>query len=282
MSTPSLLVSHWELQPSTELLAAGAGSMYLLAAARLRGRWPARRTLSFLAGIGVVAVALESGIGTYDDRLLSAHMVQHVLLLLVAPVLLLCGQPALLALRALPVRGRRRLARALARSRALTHPLSALACFYAVVLVTHLPAVYDATLADPLLHDAEHGLYLIAGSMMWLPLLGADPVPKHQLSGVGRTLYLLATMPPMAVVGAVLNRDPGLAYAPYAAPAHALGVSAVGDQQQAGAIMWVLGSSLMVVCGLWQAMAALIDEERRVQVRERLADSALADGARER
>jgi cytochrome c oxidase assembly factor CtaG len=73
-----------------------------------------------------------------------------------------------------------------------------------------------------------------------------------------------------------------LVYSGYAAPARALGISAVADQQQAGAIMWVLGSSLMVVCGLWQAMAALIEEERRLQVRERLADSVLGDGAPER
>ena len=67
---------------------------------------------------------------------------------------------------------------------------------------------------------------------------------------------------------------------PTAAPAHALGISAVVDQQQAGAIMWVLGSTLMVLAGLWQAMAALVAEERRLQARERAADAGPAEGAR--
>jgi cytochrome c oxidase assembly factor CtaG len=88
---------------------------------------------------------------------------------------------------------------------------------------------------------------------------------------------MTTAMFPMTVLGAYLDRDPTLLYAPYAAPAHLLDVSAVVDQQQAGAIMWVLGSSLMVVCGIWQAMTALIAEERRMQSRERRADAAVAD-----
>ena len=92
-----------------------------------------------------------------------------------------------------------------------------------------------------------------------------------------RLIYVNAAMFPMTVLGAYLNRDPTLLYTPYAQPAHALGISAVVDQQQAGAIMWVLGSSLMVVCGIWLAMSALIGEERRMQNQERRADAALAD-----
>jgi putative membrane protein len=280
MSTPSLLVSHWQPQPSLDAAALACASLYLLAAHRVRGGWPVVRTLAFLAGVACAIAALQSGIGAYDDRLLSAHMVQHMLLLLAAPLLLLSGHPLLLALRALPPSRRRPLARVLDRARAITGPLQCLAIFYDALLLTHLPAFYDAAVAHPLLHEAEHGLYLVAGGLMWWPILGVDPAPKHRLGGLGRIVYMLATMPPMAVIGAYLNRHPSLVYSPYGPPAHALGISAVTDQQQAGAIMWVAGNTLMIVVGLWAVIAELIAEERRQQVRDARTAPRTAGGLR--
>ena len=81
-----------------------------------------RRTASFLAGIATVVIALQSGIDAFDDQLLSIHMVQHMCLLLVAPLLLLGGRPLILVLRALPGRRRRALARGLTRARPYTKP----------------------------------------------------------------------------------------------------------------------------------------------------------------
>jgi cytochrome c oxidase assembly factor CtaG len=116
---------------------------------------------------------------------------------------------------------------------------------------------------------------------MWWPILDGNPVPGRRLDGLGRLVYLIAAMLPMTLLGAYLDRQPSLVYPPYGPPAHNLGVSAVVDQQQAGAIMWVLGSTLMVLGGLWQAMSALVTEERRMQVRERhLPKPALADRGR--
>jgi cytochrome c oxidase assembly factor CtaG len=218
-----------------------------------------------MAGIGCVLVALQSGIDAYGDRLLSVHMVQHMMLLLVAPVLLLAGQPVLLALRALRPGGRGRLARALVRTRPLTRPAACLVAFGVVLLGTHLPAFYDATLRHPLLHDVEHVLYLLAGLLLYWPLLGGEPVPSKRLGGLGRLIYMLAAMPAMALVGAYLNRHAGLLYAPYGPPGRALGVSPVADQAQAGAIMWVAGSMIMTAVGIWSGLAELAAEERRQQ-----------------
>src|SRR5947209_19722846 len=97
-SLPSLVVSHWQPQWGPSVLGSVAAGIYLSATLRLGAGWPARRTISFLGGILCVLVALDSGIGGFDDRLLSAHMVQHMLLLLLAPLLLMAGQPLLLAL----------------------------------------------------------------------------------------------------------------------------------------------------------------------------------------
>jgi putative copper resistance protein D len=267
-SVPELLVGHWQVDPGLSLIAALYAGGYLWAAHRVRRGWPVRRTVSFLAGIACVLVALESGVDGYDDRLLSVHMVQHLLLLTLAPLLLLCGRPALLALQALPRGPRGRLARAMRRMQPLSGPLPCLALFTVVVLGTHVPGLYDATLRHPPLHDAEHVAYLVAGAALWWPLLDGDPAPGRRLGGLGRFLYLLATMPPMVLIGAYLNRHTALVYTPYGPPAHALGISAIVDQQQAGAIMWVVGSTVMVAAGLWAVIGALLAEERRQQARD--------------
>lgn len=161
----------------------------------------------------------------------------------------------------------------MAATRPGVRPLLCLALFYLVVVGTHLPAFYDAAVRHPAVHLLEHGLYLSAGLLAWWPILDADPVAAHRLGGLARFGYLLAAMPPMAIVGAWLNRALSVVYPAYAPPARALGVSAVIDQQQAGAIMWVAGNVLMVVVGLWLATAAMIAEERRTQSQERRDDA---------
>ncbi len=270
---PALLWRDWQPNWSVDVIAVVAGLAYLLAARRVKG-WPRWRTASFVAGVGCVVVALQSGIDAFGDRLLSEHMIQHLLLLELAPLLLLGGRPTILMLRAAPRAHRPKIARRLMRLSQLTRPLSCLAIFCAVVLATHLPGFYDATLSDNTLHELEHSLYLGAGLLLWWPMLDGDPVVSHRLGGLGRLVYVIAAMAPMTLIGAYLYRDPTVLYHPYAAAAQALGISAVSDQQRAGAIMWVLGSSLMVAAGLWQVMAALVAEERRLQVSERAAAKA--------
>lgn len=265
---PSLLWSHWELSWGLDAEALIVAGLYLWATRRVRRGWPARRTLSFLAGLGAILVALQSGIGAFDDRLLSVHMVQHLVLLQLAPILLLGGRPARLALLALPPTQRQRIGRRLPH---LGRPASAvlgLGAFAAVVLGTHLPSFYDATLRHPVLHQAEHGLYLLCGLLLWWPVIGDDPAASRRLNGFGQLAYIVVAMLPMALIGAYLSRAPTLFYPAYAAPARALGTSAVIDQQHAGAIMWVAGGTLMVAVVLWTAMRAMIEDERRQRTRD--------------
>jgi putative membrane protein len=230
---------------------------YLRAAPR---RWPARRTLSFAAGLGTIAVALQSRLAAEDDTLLSAHMTQHMLLLLVAPLLLLGARPTTLLLRALPRRAGKKLLRA---ARPLGNPYLCLAVYTLVLLGTHLPAFYDATLSHPLLHEAEHAAYVLAGLLLWTPLLDADPRAARRLGGLGCLAYLIAAMPAMALIGAYLNRATSVTYTAYAAHPHAL-----ADEQRAGAIMWVGGSVFLTIFGLWLAMARMSAQERRLRRRE--------------
>lgn len=267
-SLPDLIVTHWQPASLLTLEAPAAVALYLWGTRRVRRRWPPARTAAFIAGVGSIVVALESGIDAFDDQLLSVHMVQHLILLELAPILLLSGRPDRLALLALPTAARGALGRCLIRLRRWTHPAVALGVFWVVVLATHVPAFYDLTLRQPALHDAEHGLYLLAGLLLWWPLLGPDAPARWRLGGYLQLAYVLVAMLPMELIGAILSRQLTLAYPAYAGPARALGISAVVDQEHAGAIMWVAGGTLMVLVVLWTATRAMIEEERRQRVRD--------------
>ncbi len=283
MSAPSptsLLFTHWRVDVALDLVAAVVLALYLWGTLRARGRWPAPRTLAFVAGVGCVLVALQSGVASFDDRMLSAHMVQHMLLLMLAPPLLIAARPVILALRAISPSRRPAVARALAFTRPCTAPWVCLAVFFSAILLTHLTAFYDATLRHPELHEAEHVLYLAAGVLLFWPILDGDPAPAHRLGGLGRLLYMLAAMVPMALVGAYLNRHASLVYTPYGPPSKALGLSALSDQAQAGAIMWVLGNTIMIAIGLSSVIVALVTDEHRQQAREaRAATASTPDGS---
>jgi putative copper resistance protein D len=275
---PSIVVSQWSVAWPLDVTACLACATYVWAARGRRRGWPAARTAAFVGAVGSILVALQSGLAAYDDRLLSAHMVQHLILLVPAPVLLLVGRPVSLALATLPPAPRRRLVRGLEAGRCATSPAIALAVFAAVVLGTHLPGFYDAALRHPALHEIEHAAYLGSALLLWWPVVGDEPSPSRRLNGFLQLAYVIAAMLPMEAVGAFLSRDPSLVYRSYAAPAHGLGVSAVVDQQHAGAIMWVLGGTLMVAIVLWTAVRAMQEEERRLQARERhAAEAAVAN-----
>jgi cytochrome c oxidase assembly factor CtaG len=136
-SAPELLLQWSAGAPLASLVAVGAA--YAAGVRRTR-RWPARRSACFAAGAGVLAVALLSGVDAWADRLQSVHMVQHGLLMLVAPPLLAAGAPVALALRALRADGRRRLARALRHpvARAIGHPATGLFALAACMPAVHL------------------------------------------------------------------------------------------------------------------------------------------------
>ncbi len=222
-SLPTLLISHWQLSWPQASEFTMTAILYLWATRRVRRGWPLLRSASFLAGLGSLLVALESGLDFYDDRLLSVHMIQHLVLLELAPVLLLGGRPVWLALMALPSSGRRTLVGAMSWLRHYTHPVACLLVFSAVVAGTHVPAFYDATLRHPLLHDGEHVAYLLVGLLVWWPIVGGDPAPTRRLSGIVQLGYVIAAMLPMEAIGAYLNRQPTLVYGAYALPSRELG-----------------------------------------------------------
>lgn len=271
------LALDWQLHPGIAAWCLAAAALYVLGA---RGRaWPVARTGSFLAGLAIVAVALQSGLDAHAEELLSVHMLQHLLLTLAAPPLLIAGAPVTLALRALPPSGRRVLASAL-RSRplrGLAHPAVGLALFAAVLLVTHFTGFYDAALRSTALHESEHVLYVATALLFWLPLAGREPL-RARPSPLVRILYVLLAMPPMALVGVALASSDTLRYESYASPAQALGVSALADQHAGGMIMWVGGTLTLALAVVWIGWSALRREEELQRARDAYADRRVAAG----
>jgi cytochrome c oxidase assembly factor CtaG len=251
-----------------------AGAMVLVAAARRHRRWPRARTASGLAGLAVLGVAFESGLDERSAQLLSAHMVQHGLIGLVAAPLLVAAAPLRLALGALPRDRARSLTRLLARRRlhALAHPVCGLAIFVAVLAVVHVPAVYEAALRQPVLHGAEHAALLWSAIALWAPLAGADPLP-HRAGLLTRVGVLIGAMSAMGALGAVLAGTHGVVYASYAAPTIALGRDPLADQALAGGVMWIGGMAVVLPALLALAWAALAREERRQRAREAVGGS---------
>jgi putative membrane protein len=224
-------------------LVVAMGALYLAAAARGRRldrrgrRWPRRRTACFVGGLAVLVVDLYSGIGTGADSRLSVHMLEHMVMWVIVAPLLVAGAPVRMALFALPRVGRRRLGRCL-RSRAVavvTSPGGSVALFSAVLLVTHLPAVYGLALSNDYVHEAEHALYLLTAVLVWAPLLGVDPLPHRPGSG-GQFVCMVACMVPMGMIALWLGVAASPVYGHYLG---LLGPAALHDQREAATVMWV-------------------------------------------
>jgi cytochrome c oxidase assembly factor CtaG len=233
--------------------------------------WPLGRTLAWGAGAAALALALSPPLHAWADARLSGHMVVHLLLTMVAAPLLVAGAPVRLALRSLARRGRHRLAAVLhsPAARLVAQPAFGWAAFTAVLLATHLVTpVYDLAVRNPAVHALEHLAYLTVALVYWAPLVGADPLPVRPGSA-GRIAWLLASMPPMGLVGAWLLSGPAR-YAAYAGP------GALADQREAASIMWAGSTLVLALATVALTFAALLAEERRQQRRDALADRAVA------
>jgi cytochrome c oxidase assembly factor CtaG len=245
------VAAHWQFAPvvtGSVLIAAG---LYLWGALRVRRRhparpWPAWRTGMFLGGLAVIVLATESGIGTYDDALFWDHMVQHLMLIMVAPPLLIAGQPITLLLHSSRNPLHTWVKRAV-RSRLaslLTWPVIGALGYTAAVMVAHLTNVANLVQTSQAFHDGEHALFLLIGYLFFLPILGREPI-RWRLSYPLRFVILILIMPVDTFTGLVLGYGnagtPGLP----AGPPQARGPSGVQDLHLGGAVMWIGGDAIM-------------------------------------
>ncbi len=255
------IASRWSLEPQVVVPLVLAASLYLAGVHRVRGRrpapaWKGSRTACFLSGLAVVFLALASPVDGYSEDLLSVHMVQHLLLMLVAPPLLLLGRPVTLALTASSGAMRSGLA-GLAHGHvghALGSPLIGFGSFAVVMWASHFTQLYEATLTDQRLHALEHLAFLTAALLFWWPVVARDP-GAGRLSHPARLFYLFLCMPVMSLLGFVIASSDRVLYPHYGASSPLLGVSALVDQRLAGTLMWE-GSMIVSIVAL---SAVLLD-----------------------
>jgi cytochrome c oxidase assembly factor CtaG len=290
------LLSSWsnlELLPAIAIVASAA--WYLLAVRSLRRRgdlWPVGRTVSFLGGgLGTILLATEGPIAAYDTTLISVHMVQHMLLSMIAPIFFALGAPITLALRTFAKPLHKALLWLLHSTymKVLAFPIVSGAIAVANPWGLYFTSFYDLTLRNIWWHDFNHFHFVVVGCVWTFALIGIDPMPR-----VGYPMRMLAvfmTMPFHAFLGlTIMGQQTLIAGDWYLNMGRAWGLSPAADQQLAGGILWAAGEivSILIFIALTVQWSRASDREaRRIDrqldredaAREAVANTAGSDKA---
>jgi len=228
---------------------------------RMPGGHPAARLAAFLAGLAIALLAVSSPLHSLAGRLLQAHMVQHMLLIMVAPSLLWLGAPWAPMLLGLPRPFRLAAAAILGAAplrrlgRALASPGLAWVSFSAVLWAWHTPMLYDLALRSDLWHHIEHACFGAAGLLFWRPVI--VPWPARPIwSRWAMVAYLLLADAQNTALAAVLTFSDRVIYSAYESAPRVWAISALEDQSVAGVIMWVPGSAMFLVAVAWVLVGA--------------------------
>jgi putative copper resistance protein D len=279
--------TDWELAPVLALLTLAAVGLYAVGVNKLysRGdRWPVGRTIAFVAGIVAFVFATQSGLARYDTTLLSVHMVQHMILSMLVPILLVLGAPVTLALRALPAAGRARppgprewlltgLHSPLARW--LTNPLVTLPLFVGSYYVLYFSGLFAAALPVHAAHVFMNLHFLVTGFLFFWPLIGIDPAPRR-LPPAARLGVVFASVPFHAFFGvALMSAGTVIGGGFYRALALPWVTDPLRDQQLGGGLAWASGELPLVLVVIVLLVQWSRQDERSARRDDRRAD---ADG----
>ena len=266
----------WRLDPTVLLPLALYAGVYVWRFRNARREAAGRgagalQALAFAAALVVLVAAVASPLDALGERyLFSAHMVQHILLGDIAPLLVLLALSRVILRPA--TRRFMRIERALGR---LAHPAAGLAVWLGLIYLWHVPALYDAALRVPALHALEHASFFTAGLALWWPLI--QPVPmRRRLSGLGSLAYIGMAKAGLAALGLYLVWSTTVAFSFYESVPRIWGLSAIEDQNVGGAIMMVEQSLVLVVTFFVLFVRMLVESEREERRRERLEDAAAA------
>ncbi|GIF77239.1 ABC transporter permease [Asanoa siamensis] len=285
------LATRWLVDPLLLAAVLALAGTYLAGVRRLSRRgdaWPPGRTAAFLAGCAVVAVATCGGIARYAPVLFSVHMVEHLLLAMVAPVLLVLGAPVTLGLRALPATtdptwpGPREWLLAAVHSRAarlLTQPLVALGVYVVSMYAFYFTDLFALALRSHAAHLLMVAHFLLAGYLFFWVVVGIDPAPRGRPSPLVRMVLVLISMVLHGFLGlAIMQSSDLIAGDWFTALPRDWGPTPADDQYVAGGIAWSFGElpTVLVVGAVFrQWIRADKREQRRL---DRAADRAEAGG----
>ena len=244
--------------------------LYVLGVRRLRGRgdaWPMGRTLAWMCGCAALLFTTSSGLGRYMPAMFSMHMVAHMMLSMLVPILLVLGAPMTLALRALPTAGRGEppgprewlLAALHSRvSRFLTNPIVATVVFVAGFYGLYLGGVFDAAVSNHAAHVLMNVHFLLSGYLFYWVVIGIDPTPR-QIPQLGKVAMVFASLPLHAFFGVVLmGMETVLGETFYRSLLLSWHTDLIGDQRLGGGIAWAAGEVPLVL-----VMIALLIQWRR-------------------
>jgi len=254
---PLGIASAWHLDAPIMLGLFAAGAMYASAVGSVNeahpgNPWPRRRSLYFALGVVAIGLALLSPLDTLSDDLLTVHMLQHLLLVTVAPPLLAASGVGTLALRAASRTTRDRYLLPFLHSRVvsiLTFPVVGWLALPAVMWGSHLSQLYNLALVDDGIHAVEHLLYFVAASLFWWPLLSPDPL-RWRLHPAAKAFAVLTQMPSMSFLAITIISSPTPLYPAYLGRSAAFGVDTLAEQQIAGSVMWLMGDITLLAAGV--------------------------------
>jgi putative membrane protein len=255
------IADAWTIPPITGVAVAASAAVYAFGVARLREkgrRWPAWRSCAFGGGLAVLVVALCSGLAHYDTSVFALHVLQHLLLAMVAPPLLALGAPITLALQASSRRAHRGIL-AVLHSRpvvAVTNPLVVLVLFGGSIIGLYFTPVYALSLRHAWLHDLVHLHFVVVGCLFFWPIVGLDPV-RWRLPYGARLLYVIVALPFHSIAGLALT----LSSAPLWPGWHT-----VADQQAGGGVM-LLGGDLITLMAFGVVFRQWMAAEQRAAAR---------------
>jgi cytochrome c oxidase assembly factor CtaG len=229
----------------------------------------ALQALAFAAALVVLVVAVASPIDTLGERyLFSAHMVQHILLGDIAPLLLLLSLSRVIMRPA--TRRFHKIERKLGR---FAHPTTFIVAWLALVYLWHIPAMYNGALENPVLHGLEHSTFFVAGTLLWWPLI--QPVPmRHRLEGMQGLMYIFAAKVTLGVLGLYLTWSKNVIYDYYESVPRIWDLTPVSDQNVGGAIMMVEQALVLLLVFFLLFVRMLTQSEEAERRRERLEDAA--------
>ncbi|HEY6428927.1 MAG TPA: cytochrome c oxidase assembly protein [Acidimicrobiales bacterium] len=229
-----------------------------------RHRWPVGKTVAWVSALVTTGIAIFSFVGVYDGELFWDHMVQHLLLIMVAAPLFALGSPFDLAWRATSGTAHLVVTEALRSpvAKFFGHPAVAFVLYAVLIPVSHLTSWYNLTLEHENVHNAEHLAFLVVGYLFWRQLFGSDP-NAYRLHPALQFFYLFLAIPIDTFTGLSLAGASHEIFPAYFATHRAWGPSYVNDLHIGGSIMWVVGDTLMLWPMIPVALRWMHMEERK-------------------